>query len=83
MPEPPTFYVNSINAQGGPFELTFDFGYRLGDEDFTPNVRVLMSWEHAKIMTGMIGQLVSEYEARVGTAIPDIQGTITETEAAK
>jgi hypothetical protein len=62
-----------MQAWGGPFDLTLDFGYR-ADPDVEPadQVRVTMSWEHATAMVKVIQALVDNYEAQAGK-LPDLE----------
>jgi hypothetical protein len=62
-----------MRTYAGPFDLTMDFGYRVGSEDDEPEpqVRVTMSWEHASAMVKALGPVIDSYEEQVGP-VPDI-----------
>jgi hypothetical protein len=69
----PRFHTNAMEAQGGPFDLTLNFGFRaVPDEEPEVQTRVSMSWEHAKAMVKAIQGLVDDYEEKVGE-IPDLE----------
>jgi hypothetical protein len=69
-PEP--IYANVVQITTGPFDLTFDFGYkspdrqRAGSADFDVVARVAMSLGHAKSMLPLIAQQIAQYEQKVG-----------------
>ena len=68
------FHANAMQAHGGPYDVTFDFGYRLEQKDEpTYEVRISMSWEHAAAINVLIQRLLEDYERQV----PSI-GTIRE-----
>lgn len=72
---PPTrIYANAVSAHGGPFDLTLDLGYRSGGGDGPVEfeTRVVMSWEHAKVLSRMIGYLVDDFEGQVAP-VPDLK----------
>lgn len=68
----PRFHTNAMSAQGGPFDITLLFGYRLDPEE-EPEVQVAltMSWEHLKVAADALQGLVAQYEREVGK-IPDL-----------
>jgi hypothetical protein len=69
----PRVHVNAMAANGGPFDLTLDFGYRARPEDEPEvQVRVTMSWEHTLAMIKALQVLVDGYEEQVG-ALPDLE----------
>jgi hypothetical protein len=70
-PEVPRFYVNQVNVSASPFDVALDFGFRVGDEDPEPQVRVLMSLEHAASLRAILAGLLDAYEREVG-AIPNV-----------
>ncbi len=73
-------YANSASLRGGPFDIAIDFGHVVGPATESGEalpltqwiVRVALSWEHARAIHRLLGEQLSQYEARVG-AIPDIE----------
>lgn len=60
------FHANVVQAHGGPFDLTLDFGYRPNpatDPEF--EARITMSWEHAVALAVILGKLIEQYESQV------------------
>ena len=82
MEEVPRVHTNAMAAQGGPFDITLDFGYRvLADDDPAVQVRVTMSWEHAAAMVKALQAMVDNYEQQVGK-LPDLESVkLTEEES--
>jgi len=70
-------YANTAGFRGGPFDVSFEFGYSIppgeGESSMPPDwlVRVAMSWEHARAFHGLLGDQLAAYEDQVGT-IPDL-----------
>ena len=65
-------HCNAMQAHGGPFDLTLDFGYRVRpDDDPTVVARVSMSWEHVVSMLKVLQGVVDGYQRQVGP-IPDL-----------
>jgi hypothetical protein len=61
-----------MQAHGGAFDIAMDFGYRAtSDQDPIYDVRVTMSWEHLKLMLGVLQGQIAQYEEQVGT-IPNL-----------
>lgn len=70
--DPPRIHTNAMSAQGGPFDVTLDFGYRAAPtDDPEVGVRVTMSWEHALSVAKALQELVDGYAKQVGP-IPDL-----------
>lgn len=68
----PRVHANAMQALGGPFDVTLEFGYRWDPErEPDPQARVTMSWEHAKAMAQALVQAVENYEQQVGN-LPDV-----------
>lgn len=59
-------YANYVHAQGGPFEITLDVGYRCGPEDPEVAARVVMSWEHLSVLLKVLQKQLDEYQEQVG-----------------
>ncbi len=67
----PRVHANAMQALGGPFDLTLEFGYRSDPvAEPEPQARVTMSWEHAKAMAKALADVVEIYEQQMGT-VPD------------
>lgn len=53
-------------ANGGPYDVTLSFGYRVDHADEpTYEVRVAMSWEHAMTMVAVMQGQIEQYESQV------------------
>ncbi len=62
------FYANVMQAHGSPFDVALDFGYRArGDEEVPAEVRVVMSWQHLKLVIHALQLQVAQYEEQVGS----------------
>jgi Protein of unknown function (DUF3467) len=68
-------YTNWVRAVPGPFDLAVDFGYQPGDLGPQPMVRVVMTWEHAKILRRALDLIVDRREANTGE-IKDPPGVV-------
>ena len=64
-------YSNFIAAAGGAFDLTLDFGHKVGESDPDYAVRVSMSWEQALSFHAMLGRVISNFEEKIGP-IPNV-----------
>lgn len=73
MNERTRIHANFVQAQGNPFDIALDFGYRAkgNDPEPEPDVTVTMSWEHLKVLLAALDNLVENYEKEVGP-IPDL-----------
>jgi hypothetical protein len=73
-PDDDSYYSNSVAAHPGTFDVVLDFGFELGDasEPRSSGPRVAMSWEHARALTIMLGELADRYEQELG-ALPDVE----------
>lgn len=70
---PSRVHANAMQAHGGPFDLTVEFGYRMTPaREPDTQVIVSMSWEHAKAMVKALQALVDNYEQQVGS-LPDLE----------
>lgn len=59
-------YINALNAEATAFDVALDMGYRLRqDEVPDPSVRVVMSWEHAKLLVIALQRLIDDFETKV------------------
>lgn len=67
----PRVYANVVQFHGSPFEVTMDFGSRVEGEDPDYDVRVAMSWTHAKLMLAVLKEQIEGYERQLG-GIPDL-----------
>jgi len=68
--ESPTYYANSVAFAVSPFDITFAFGQRTGDTAIQPQVRVIMSLEHALVMLLVARRALREHTSNTGIAIP-------------
>ncbi len=70
--ELPFYYVNAVQVSGGPFDFTFDFGFkrpedaRPGSQDYQRLVRLTMSPGHAKSLFRILSQQLTAYEELLG-----------------
>lgn len=66
----PMVYSNWVRTKGNLLDLSVDFGYSeepfLGPPEMGPSVRVVLSWEHAKGLIGLLQENVKAYEDNVG-----------------
>jgi hypothetical protein len=63
----PVVYANWFAASPSPFELALDFGYHAADiERPRPNVRIVSTWEHAKLLKEVLDQVIEIREGNVG-----------------
>lgn len=72
---PPTveatlIYANSTRASGTPWDLSIDFAYVAGDGVSKHGVRVVMSWEQAAAVQGLLGRMLAQYKDRFGPVRP-------------
>jgi hypothetical protein len=75
----PRVHTNAMQAHGGPFDLTLDFGYRATpDEEPEIQVRVTMSWEHALATVKALHVMVDGYQDQIGR-LPDLEHMREET----
>lgn len=67
-PTDATVYSNWVRAGSTPYDLSLDFGYRRreGPPPEFP-VRVVMSWEHAKVLQEVLQTALSDYEEAAGS----------------
>jgi hypothetical protein len=63
-------YANSTRASGTPWDLSIDFAYVGGDGASKHGVRVVMSWEQASAVKGLLTRMISRYEAELGEVRP-------------
>jgi Protein of unknown function (DUF3467) len=73
-------YANWSRYLAGPFDLSLDFGYNTqegGPPDSFP-VRVVLPWEHVKILAQFLEQAIKAYEDQAGE-IRDLEdgGTVS------
>jgi Protein of unknown function (DUF3467) len=73
MPDAPNpIYANVVQLTTGPYDMTFDFGFkaperlRTGSPEFEIVARVTMSLAHAKTILPLLSQQIAQYEQRVG-----------------
>ena len=77
----PVIYTNAMSAQGGAFDVGIDFGYRAGEGPGKPEVRVVMSWEHAAVMVKLLQRMIDDYARDVGD-VRDLERLLQQGEAA-
>ena len=73
MPDSPQpIYSNVIQITTGPFDITFDFGFKTPERaraqstEFDLVARVTMSLSHAKTILPLLAQQIAQYEQKVG-----------------
>jgi hypothetical protein len=60
-------YANTMSATGGPIELSLDFGYQLPPNgDTTWAIRIVVAWEHARLIHDLLGESIERYAREVG-----------------
>jgi hypothetical protein len=63
----PLIYANWFAASPSPFELALDFGYQAPHmEEPQRTVRIVNTWEHAKLLKEILDQIIEQREANVG-----------------
>jgi len=67
----PIVYTNWLRAVPAPFEFGLDFGYMVPSEQPPTEppkaaVRVVMSWEYAKLLFGALQEIIEQRESNVG-----------------
>jgi hypothetical protein len=62
----PLVYVNWMRTTGSPFDLAVDVGYQGGPGLPNPAARLVMTWEHARLLSDSLRQAVEQYEKTVG-----------------
>jgi Protein of unknown function (DUF3467) len=67
----PIVYTNLLRTIPSPFEFALDFGYiapraEMPTEPPRGQVRVVMSWEYAKLLRDMLQEAVEQREGNVG-----------------
>lgn len=73
-------YANAVAAIGSPYDVTLDFGQKVGEADPDFAVRIAMSWEHALSLMKLLQRLIEDFEGKAGT-VPDVQRAgLSETE---
>jgi hypothetical protein len=62
----PIVYANWVRLAPAPFELGIDVGYVAPDTPQEPDLRLVMTWEHAKILQQALTQIVEQREENAG-----------------
>jgi hypothetical protein len=63
----PLVYANWFLAAPSPFELALDFGYQAADmERPQRSIRIVNTWEHAKLLKQVLDQIIEARESNVG-----------------
>ena len=63
--EAPTFYANTLAVGVSPYDVTLMFGLRAGPTP-TPQARIMMSLEHAVVMTMIMRRTLRELAKQEG-----------------
>lgn len=63
--EAPTFYANSVGLGISAYDLTLMFGQQIG-ENREPQARIIMSIEHAMVMTMIMRRSLREHVKSTG-----------------
>jgi hypothetical protein len=75
-------YANSTRASGTPWDLSVDFAYIAGDGASKHGVRIVMSWEQAAAVQGLLGRMLARYEDQFGPIRPFVAEAEAEEAAA-
>lgn len=70
--EAPTYYANTVGIGISPYDLSLVFGLRIGEEP-QPQARIIMSLEHAVVMTMILRRSLREHVKNTG-----VQPTVPE-----
>lgn len=62
----PILYANWVRAVPGPLDLALDYGYIAADTPQQPAVRVVMTWEYAKLLQKLLNAAIEQREGNVG-----------------
>lgn len=62
----PIVYCNWVRLAPGPFDLALDVGYVAPDSPDQPDLRLVMTWEHAKILCHALNEIVEQRERNTG-----------------
>lgn len=65
-PELPLVYANWVRLVPGPLDLGLDAGYFAPDTPPRPMLRLVLTWEHAKILHQLLGSIIEQREGNVG-----------------
>jgi hypothetical protein len=71
-------YANAAGIRGGAFDMSIEFAYVIppGEQEAPQaplwQVRVAMSWEHARALRGLLDEQIKKYESAVGE-LPNIE----------
>jgi hypothetical protein len=81
-PAMPFIYCNSAGIRGGAFDMSLEFSYvippGLHEAPAPPvsQIRIAMSWEHARALHQLLGEHLELYETHVGK-LPAIENLKT------
>ncbi len=67
----PLVYTNWLRAIPSPFDFALDFGYMVPlpeppAEPPTPTIRVVMTWEYAKLLRNALNEMIEQREGNRG-----------------
>jgi hypothetical protein len=61
----PLIYINWFRTEGNPGDLAIDVGYQLANMP-QPAARLVLTWEHAKMLGDAIGKACEAIEGQIG-----------------
>jgi hypothetical protein len=68
----PLMYANWMRLMPAPLDVALDVGYFAPDTPPHPQLRIVMTWEHVKMLQGLITAIVEQREGNFGEiALPD------------
>jgi hypothetical protein len=68
----PLVYANWMRLMPTPLDVALDVGYFAPDTPPHPQLRIVMTWEHLKMLQGLIAAIIEQREGNVGEiALPD------------
>ena len=62
----PLIYANWMRLMPTPLDVALDVGYFAPDTPPQPQARLVMTWEHVKMLQGLITAIVEQRERNVG-----------------
>jgi hypothetical protein len=62
----PVIFMNWFRTIGSPGELALDVGYQAANMPPQPAVHLVLTWEHAKLLSDALANIIDGIEAQIG-----------------